>query len=219
MRRWIALVSLLVAGCAATIPTDYAGADAGYVVIGMGFLDRTPYSPVRLKFRRPGQEGEGEFFFTNYSGGPFPGSRADYRTGDESGAVQVARLAPGRYEIFNFDARFGSPLGDRHYRARQPFSIAFDVRPNDVVYLGNFQVNPIRMTASEGRALSGDAGVFFVVEDRSQADLSFAKARVPALALERARNATPDVEVLGNPLLIPPSRAKAAREKARSKLD
>lgn len=211
---WLLAVFMLCS-CATTIPTNYTGNDAGYAVIGIGAASGTQYSSYSFLFRRAGAKEAAEkdsgrlVFFQNnlfYSRPP------DYKTADEAGVVEVASLPPGRYEIFNFDVFLNMGTVQNHYRSRKEFSIPFEVRPNETVYLGNYQANGIKGRNFFGLPVAG--GAFFVVEDRSQVDLGLAKARVPAVRVENVRNTTPDPKQLDAALLIPLDRAKAARQAA-----
>lgn len=203
------LAVILLSACAAIIPTDYVGKDAGYAVMGIGSVLDSPYDFHEFTFRRVGEQATGRLFYNPKTAVPVNGRR-DYQTSEEAGAVEVASLPAGRYELVNFRASL-TLLGTVQFSAQREFSIPFEVRPNEVVYLGNYQANPIRNRTSSGRVVAG--GTYFVVEDRSRRDLQLAKARLPSLPIERMRNATPDVRQMRNPLFVPvrkPTMAESA---------
>lgn len=204
----------LLSSCAGTntIPTDYVGADAGYAVISIGAgPNAQAFSSYRLLFRRVGgAEDTGSFAFVPPN--IFSHREPDYNFVGESGAVEVATLPAGKYELVNFSLFSNRGHFQSYLSSRNDFSIPFEVTPGGVVYLGNYQATRF-MT---GRSLLLRHRVYgpiqFVIDDRLRHDLGIAKARVPSLPTERLRNATPDPAHIGNPLLISVDAARLAHE-------
>jgi hypothetical protein len=191
---------LLLSSCMASISTNYTGTDVGYAVMGIGAKSSTNYDSYKLLFRLAGEERIGLFrylpdyplslknLFRNIKG---------YKTSDEAGIVEIAALPAGQYELVNFIVTNYIPL--MVYGSPQDFSIPFEIKPGQVVYLGNYQANRIRKTNYHGPATSG---AFFNVEDRFAKDMAIAKTLLTSLPIENARDATPDVKQVNNPFLI-----------------
>ncbi len=160
----------------------------------------TNYDSYKLLFRLVGEKRMGLFryypdfplslknLFRNIKG---------YKSADEAGIVEIAALPAGQYALVNFFVTDLIPL--MVYGSPQDFSIPFEIKPGQVVYLGNYQANRIRKTNFHGPAKSG---AFFIVEDRSAKDLAIAKTIVTSLPTENAWDATPEVKQVNNPFLI-----------------
>jgi hypothetical protein len=211
MKALSAVLTVLLSACA--ISTNYVGSDAGHAVIGIGAVLDSPYTSHVFIFRRVGETATGRLvYFTQpvllVSRPP------DYKTSDEAGIVELATVPAGKYELIQVESAINLGIGTSTFSSRRPFSIPFEIRPGEVVYVGNYQANPIRHRSDSGSLVAG--GAFFVVEDRSQSDLALAKARLPSLVIERARNLTPDADAIGTPLFVPVAKAALAREKANS---
>ena len=223
--KWLVIgvvCAVLLVGCSTTL-NGYVGSDAGQVVIGLGSVLDSPYGQsAQLKFRRTGDKAEGVFWWNARGVSNFGPARASphvqYRSADEAGVVQIVSLPPGRYEIFNFEARINLGTAYSVFSARRDFSIPFEIRPDEVVYLGNFQINPIRAKSGPFGRVVG-LGPFFVVEDRAQVDLALAKGVMHSFPVERVRDATPDVKAMGNPTLVPVADAEGARDRFNSRMD
>lgn len=209
MLRLLALpLLLLLASCTTVerLPTDYAGADAGKVVIAIGASRGTTYSFYAFLFRRadgkqPQQTPSPFGAFTYYQTNVVHGMKPDYVAENEAGVVLVSSLPPGRYEIYNFDIFFNAGMVQNRYSSKVPFSIPFVVESGKVVYLGNYQAN-----RSTGRNLVGmpmPAGAVFAVSDRQAADIAIARRKlstVPADILD----ATPEIAKIANPFFVVP---------------
>ena len=208
-------LSCLLCACQGTVPTDYGGNDAGHVVMGIGAVADSPYTRYAFTFRRSGDNATFRlvYFITPQLRLSTP---IRYQTPDEAGVIEAASIPRGKYEMVNFEAAINLGLATQNFSARQDFSIPFEVRANEVVYLGNYQGNPIRARTESGRVVA--RGPFFVVEDRSAADLRLAKDRIPSLPTERVINATPDADQLRIPFFVSVGEAKLARQRANSAL-
>lgn len=112
----------------ATIPTNYAGTDVGYAVIGIGSSTHhyIKYNTYRFEFRRVGEKHKGWFEYFTLRGLPFSSVRTDYKSSDEAGVVEIAALPPGHYEVVNF-------LVSKDWldfcSSDQDFSIPFEIKP------------------------------------------------------------------------------------------
>lgn len=121
------------------------------------------------------------------------------------------KLAPGSYQIYSFAAENSNAHVGTIFSPRNPFSIPFTAAANTVTYLGNYQVNGLFNTYTRRESLlrwnnyvdaKDNAGVFFVVSDRQDADIKLVSKRVPNILSMPVINATPDVRRLAKPLFI-----------------
>jgi hypothetical protein len=176
----------------------YEGANGGFVVASLGVRSDTPYSMVRLAFRRRGGGGESGVFWA--SDPLLPGPKADFDSASNRGVVGSVRLAPGEYEFYNFLAS----IGNTDYSARNDFSIPFTVDAGSVTYLGEFS-----FAAHWTKGLFGlEAPSLPVVSiaDQQARDIPIIKTRVPETASANVRVAVPDPGMLSLPffLTVPP---------------
>ena len=185
----IVLISMLVSSCMATIPKNYSGTDVGYAVIGIGAARYSYYDSYKLLFRHSGEKDQGFFAYHRDPVKRFVagGKTKYYKSPDEAGVVEVAALQPGHYEVVNFLASEYIP--SIHVRSDHDFSIPFEIKPGQIVYLGNYQA--ANRLKKRDTSASGLHAVFFIIEDRFTRDLELAKERVISLPIENAVDATP----------------------------
>ena len=184
------LLIVAISGCAQAPGTrnNYAGQDAGQVVVGIGAARNPVYSSYALTFRKKGALDGPQGRFTYVPRDPV--------TGTERETVVVASLPAGQYEIFDFAVLLNSGAAQKTFSSTQPFSIPFAVRPGETVYLGNYQAIGIFNDDIPGTA----AGVVFVVQNRQSRDLELAK---DLKRFSVIHNATPDPRALANPDFMP----------------
>lgn len=199
----LGLVAFL-AGCATVdrLPTDYAGHDAGRVVISMGAATGTSYSSYSLLFRKRGSdaaENKPVGRFTYFQTNMFYKQTPDYHSGDEAGVVLIHSLPPGDYEIYNFDVFFNGGMVQKNFFSKIDVSIPFSVRSGETTYLGNYQAN--RLTGHNIIGISIPAGAVFAVSDRLKDELPIAQVKSKG-AVDTAKNATPDPKAIGNPFFV-----------------
>jgi hypothetical protein len=209
LRLLATVIALLLVGCAAPdrVPTDYAGSDAGKVVLGIGATNGTSYSSYSLLFRKRGSssaEKSATGHFTYYQTNMFYKQAADYQSSAESGVVLVRSLPPGDYEIYNFNIFFNGGTVQNNYGSRTDFSIPFSVKPGRATYLGNYQAN--KLTGKNFFGLSLPAGAVFVVADRLESELALAETKTKS-QLGAAQDATPQPSQIGNPFFASPQQA------------
>ncbi len=208
-KHLIVVFALLLSGCATVdrIPTDYAGADAGKLILGMGAATGTSYSSYSLLFRKRASSSNGEKAaggrFTYYQTNIFYKQADDYHSSSESGVVLVHSLPPGEYEIYNFDIFYNGGTVQKHFESRVDFSIPFSIRPERATYLGNYQAN--KLTGKNIFGLPLSAGAVFAVSDRLEAELPIAEAKVKS-PLGKAQDATPQPSQIGNPFFASPQQ-------------
>jgi hypothetical protein len=202
--------AVVLAGCASvdSIPADYAGPDAGKVVISIGAATGTEYSSYSLLFRKQKSTGSAEKQavgrFTYFQTNMFYKQAPDFHTNGEAGVVLVQALPPGDYAIYNFDVFNNAGTVQSHYFSKVDISIPFTVRPGQTTYLGNYQANHLSGKNMFGMPLP--AGAVFIVSDRLASELPIAQARTKT-DFGTPVNATPDPKRLENPFFV--SRRKS----------
>lgn len=201
----IAIIAMAQNACiTATIPTNYAGPDAGRVVLGFGAANDTTYSTYTLLFRNVrssaesvGAPAEGYFVFCQTN--VFCGRKFDYEKPNEVGVVLIASLPAGKYEIYNFDVFYNAGTVQKNFSSKRPFSIPFEVKPGTTAYLGNYQANGISGKNVFGMAVS--AGAIFIVEDRTALDIGIASKKDGSL-FQKVESYVPDVRTLASPFFV-----------------
>ncbi len=193
-------------GCA-TIPTDYAGEDAGKVVIGIGAAKGTGYSHYALLIRDPtkrdapaGQKAIASFAF--YQNNMWYGQDLDYKNELETGVVLVKSLPPGQYEIYNFDIYLNTGVAESQFSSREDFSVPFTVSPGQTTYLGNFQANGIKGKNMFGMTVP-HGGAVFAVSNRAQRELTIARSKDPKVSLDAIAE-PPDAAAFQNVFFVDP---------------
>jgi hypothetical protein len=162
---------------------DYSGEDAGFMVIAMGSGTSMESRAVSytLNFRRKGMPEVGTISFTPHRPAlPFVGTKRDFDEPNETGFVDVRKLAPGDYEIYGISAAMYGALQWR-WQPNDEFSIPFTISPGVATYLGDFR----GVGTSERSAWSLGAplptGAYFVVSNRADRDLPIARRKAPKL--------------------------------------
>ena len=181
------LVSLCVAflaGCASTsqIPSNYAGADAGKVVLGLGAMNAgAAYSSYDLRFRRVdgAQTDTATNNFSYLSNNVFSSKKPDYQDAKETGVVIVKSLPAGKYEIINFNIFLNMGMTSSNFSSRAPFSIPFTVKAGQVTYLGNYQAN--KTTGKNTFGMEVPTGAVFAISQRQTAEVAIARGLDAAL--------------------------------------
>jgi hypothetical protein len=202
-KRILVLALIFLSGCASQLPTDYTGADAGRVVIGMGAGIGLGYSRYTLMFRKhvnPGEDGSppvGAFSYIRSDpvfGKGTPDYKIEYK---EEGVVLVQSLPAGDYEIHGVEL-YGY---NANFRAKPDAVIPFSIKPGRTVYLGNYLAK-----GNTGKNLFGmsvPAGVTFIVSDRLANEMPLAQAKSKT-SLGTVDDATPDPRRIGSSLFASP---------------
>jgi hypothetical protein len=177
---------------------DYSGDDAGFMVMSVGSDTSMGSRAITytLNFRNKGSGEIGTIKFTPHRPAvPFVGTKRDFDGDDETGFVDVRRLAPGDYEIFGLSAAMYGVIG-WHWKPTDEFSIPFTIKPGVGTYLGSFT----GIATSKRSVLSLGApfptGAYFVVSNREGRDLPIARRKVPALNQINAE--VPDVAAVNS---------------------
>ncbi len=214
---FIVLCSFLLFGCAgstekgARTSTDYAGRDAGKVVVGLGIESASPFSGVSLKFRRrdgskvPFLLGKDQTDARRYSEGNliflknnlFFTEAPDYQSSEESGVVTVASIPPGEYEVWAMDAFIGNGV----FVSQLPTPIPFTVRVAGTTYLGNFETRAIWGENRLGMKIA--SAPYMVLTDRQATDMGIAIKLGRVQSTSALVNAFIDPRKLGAPFILP----------------
>ncbi len=173
MRRFLltALIATL-AGCGTAPDIAYTGDDAGQVLLSLSEFGAPRHAVYDLAIRRIDGPGETHIRLVQLTG-QFD-STLDYATPEDHGVVRTARLAPGAYELYNFQIEDRGLIA-KTYGPNKPFSIPFTVKARETVYLGNFRAYPIKRPNLVG--LPTPAGAFFLMSDAARRDLLVAQKR------------------------------------------
>ena len=179
MKKLLALLGVVVslAGCGAPGAANYKGADAGTLVLSIGYTEpstdyynmyyRTVAAPTRLG--AVSIHTSSDIFRV-----------IDY-TGADTGSVVADRLAPGTYEFFKVVA---SGQDGTSHTSTNDFSLPFVIKPGETTYLGSFTGMLITEKKRDWllfQDYDAPAGVYFVVSDQHERDLAIARKREPNL--------------------------------------
>jgi hypothetical protein len=201
-RRLTLALPLLLCACAG-IPVnlnEYDGADAGHAVVAIAAAADTHYFQYVLRLRRVGTEGDITQRFVYAQGNLLLAQQPDWTDSSGSGVVQSLKLAPGEYEIYNFNVTDVNARYRTEYSSRQPVAIRFTVRSGQTTYVGHYRAHKQTLRTRAG-AIEAD-GARFVVIDRQAQDLALLLRRNPNAAPAPVVNATPDPARLGNPYFV-----------------
>lgn len=201
------LCLLSAARCASPLDGNYAGQDAGTLIVGVGTLCRGNFE---LQFRRLDGTSDGSLAWT--ASGPGRGPAAfvppDFHGDDGSGWVLVRNLPPGDYELYNAAARTDGQVwtnrwvfpGGGGFRLKEDFSVRFTIAPHQATYLGRylgwFQATFVRDQIS--------GGFLLVVSDHAQEDV--AAARRAHGQIGSVLDASPDPNTAKVPVFFSPQR-------------
>ena len=184
-------VSLIVSGCASNSLAKYQGADAGFAVFSYARQKDAPYRSYAFRYRTRDHKQDG--YSVWITDGILFQKDPDVNYGSQSAFVDVIRLPPGDYEIYDFDVHQGSYPAEVTYSAQKEFSIPFSVHAGETVYLGEFLA-----IATKGKNIFGitvDGPPYFVLSDQNARDLGIAKGKQPAI--NTVRVAVPNADTLG----------------------
>jgi len=100
------------------------------------------------------------------------------KLGAATGVVKAASYPPGTYEVFNFYLE-AAGVPKRTYKSREDFALRFEVKANEVAYLGEFVAT---RTQVKGLVdwISGPTP-YFIRADRRERDLAIATKATPEL--------------------------------------
>jgi hypothetical protein len=188
-------MALVLAGCAHDPSvSQYTGADAGTLVVSIGLAPGTTYQSFAIYLRR--MDGDDDQRVWWGADNPFDTRKAEYTSGG-TGIVEVRKLPPGDYEIYNFLIDQLEGLTAENWRSREDFSLPFHITSGTTTYIGNFALAGLTGKNLFGRAVP--AGGEWIVTNQSARDLAIARAKDPALP--PARIAVVNADAANNPLI------------------
>jgi len=173
------LIAFSLTGCGSTLPkldTDYKGGDSAFIIASIS-NEKTAYSHTALLIRSKTPSSSsvaaavgGISYRLSLSKNP------DFHIGYEHGDVNILRLRPGNYEIFDFEAVQSGVASLQVGPDRMtPFTVS--LRPNEVVYLGSYRTSVLR-----NRFGIPDPFLPSIrISDQSQRDISLARTKEPNL--------------------------------------
>jgi hypothetical protein len=213
MTRIFALLSLVVLlGCAAEgprsgVPLDfeansgllsgnYDGADAGYLIMSLAAAhSHIAYNSYTIRFRKTDRSVAGGVWWGQHN--ISDQRKLDIKDRNETGIIDVRRLPPGDYEIFNYNIYFNSPYVQNSWWSKQDFAIPFTIASGKATYVGEFMA--VAVTGKNILGISVPDGAYFVLSDKSSRDVSIARQK--ELRLGDVTNAVADPNAIGNPLI------------------
>ncbi|MEO0422744.1 MAG: hypothetical protein AAF184_10440 [Pseudomonadota bacterium] len=172
--------ALLLQGCTinAVLPqeafTPEPGAPAGYLVGSIGvqtegeYVSRNDFSYI--DYRQIGSEDGATLRFAQ---GMFR-TEPDYETEQTKGVVFALPLTPGEYELYRIRFYYNNGSVEKTHVSDE-FSIPFEIRPDEVLYLGE-----LLSYGAWGKNIFGIAvadGGFFVLRDQRTRDLPLIESR------------------------------------------
>lgn len=118
----------------------------------------------------------------------FAFAAGNYVSPDRKGVVFALALPPGEYEFFNYQIFSTNAIYENRWFSKEDFSLAFEVEPASVTYIGDIRFvpnvgkNAIGMTVAEGG--------YFIIADESETDLPQLQATFPDIDWSEARTGT-----------------------------
>jgi len=198
LTRLLAIVlALALPGCASSgyFSTNYEGQDTGYLVTSLGAQTGTVYNGYSLFFRKRDGSYSGKVFWGQAN--MFEDRKLDFEGGGKAGIVDVTRVPPGDYEIFNFQIFYNAGTAQQWFSSKQDFSIPFKIRRGGGTYVGEFIAVGVKGKNFFGMEIP--AGGYFEVSSRAERDIAIAKRKEPAL--RDVASAVANVRSVGNPLI------------------
>jgi hypothetical protein len=198
LTRLLAIVALLaLPGCASSgfFSTNYEGKDTGYLVTSLGAQTGTVYNGYSLFFRKRDGSYSGKVFWGQAN--MFEDRKLDFEGGGKAGIVDVTRIPPGDYELFNFQIFYNAGTAQKWFSSKQDFSIPFKIRQGGGTYIGEFIAVGVKGQNFFGIEIP--AGGYFVVSNKAERDIAIAKRKEPAL--RDVASAVANVGSVGNPLI------------------
>ena len=156
----------------------YTGNDAGYLVVTIAAQTGTLYDDYFLYLRKKDRSAKGEIWWGQEN--PFDRRKLDIEDDKEEGIVDVRRLPPGDYEIFNVQAHINAGTRQIRWESKSDFSIPFEITAGRATYIGEMMV--VGLKGDKGfLGLRSPEGAVFVLTDKSTRDIPIAKAKEPRI--------------------------------------
>jgi hypothetical protein len=139
----------------------------------------TLYDDYFLYFRKKDRSAEGEIWWGQQN--PFDQRKVDIKDDKQEGIVDVRRLPPGDYEIFNFQAHINATTLQMRWESKSDFSIPFTIAAGRATYVGEMMA--VELKRERGfLGLQSHEGIHVVLTDKSARDVSIARAKEPHMS-------------------------------------
>lgn len=165
---------------------DKAGEVFGSMVFGPRLDGEPRYEVYKIDYRPVGDSTRSGFFML--SNVWLLDGRKSYNIDGPGyrGKTFAQRLAPGKYEIYDVEfALFGSVM--QTFKAKQPFSVPFDVGQHEKVYLGRFVAHGALRKNMVGITVPN--GGYFELIDAMAEDAALSRRSGPSLEVTQVRRA------------------------------
>ncbi len=201
---FITTIIITICSCATVnyIPKNYSGVDAGYAIVSIGHTKKTKYCSYKLLIRTKDKTAQNAVHYMprNYT----MDNGVNFENNKIIGSVELLKLPPGDYEIYNVDVFENLGLFQTNYRAEKEFSIPFTIKPNETIYLGEY----IAVNIGGNFLGASIGGAYFIVKDKTKRDIEYIKNDYPSTKLGKIINVVPIPEEIGCPLLRADEYAK-----------
>jgi hypothetical protein len=177
--------------------TNYEGPDAGILVTSLGANAGTVYNGYNLFYRKKNHSPDGDGMIWWGQASILEGRKLDIDNGSETGIVDVRRLPPGEYEIFNFRVFYNGGNVQKHFSSKQDFSIPFSIRPGRATYIGEFIAVGVQGQNIFGFSIPD--GAYFTISNRGERDIAIARQKHAGLG--EVQSTVVDPKQVGNPLI------------------
>lgn len=183
--------SILLSGCQTIgMSTNYKGDDAGYLVLGIGATPKSPLMSYGLIIKNTTGGRTARMFMQH----GFVWDTPEYNNEFGAGIVEVLSLQPGRYELCNFSVNSIAGGGSKEQFSREDFSVPFEVKAGETVYLGNFEA---AIDFYEGLfGIEAAEWTGFKVRSIPEHDLKIAHAENNKISTNVYTNVTPDPKTI-----------------------
>jgi hypothetical protein len=174
----VILLGVLTA-CGATIPrldTEYKGSDSAAIIASVS-NERTAYSHIALLIRPKNSSASAKDVPTGAIGYSLSFSKKpDFHVGYEHGDVKVAKLPPGDYEIYGYEA-VQTGLVTVSAGSDKLAPLALTLRAGEAVYIGSYRTSVL----TNRFGLPDPFQPSVRISDQLQRDLSIAKEKDTSL--------------------------------------
>jgi hypothetical protein len=184
----IIIFSMLLISCGLN---QYKGTNAGYVVMGIGSAKEIISFP-RFTINKLDATSSrfSDVMFQNCKTKSWTGAcKPDYDNATETGIVSISRLEPGDYVIGWFETQ----VGDISMKNKEYLGIRFTIKPNQTTYIGNYQTI---ISTSKTLWWKSPKGVSFILTNRKDQDIAYAKINYPEIPSQNVISTLPDTNTI-----------------------
>ena len=88
-------------------------------------------------------------------------------------------------------------ISQTNYSSKKDFLVPFIVKPNEATYMGEY----IAVNLGGNFLGASIGGAYFIVDDKSNRDIEFARTNYPNIEFSKISNSVPKTDEIGCPLL------------------